>query len=156
MDDNMLVQQNKVLIALLARSTIGLEYIENIVRSGKKKGNPNDFVRAYNALDGTRTVTEIAQMVGGTRQNMSQVLQNWEDKGIVYNVGTSSQPVYFGLLKLSLRVQPRTPSEGGLKSVRARGIQPMTNDSANIEEEYRSESTTETSEVISDEEKLGQ
>jgi hypothetical protein len=32
----------------------------------------------------------------------------------------------------------------------------MTNDSANIEEEYRSESTTETSEVISDEEKLGQ
>jgi DNA-directed RNA polymerase specialized sigma subunit len=104
MDDNMLVQQNKVLIALLARSTIGLEYIENIVRSGKKKGNPNDFVRAYNALDSTRTVTEIAQMVGGTRQNMSQVLQNWEDKGIVYNVGTSSQPVYFGLLKLSLEV----------------------------------------------------
>jgi hypothetical protein len=40
-------QQLQVIISLLARSTIGVEHIERVVRSKKRKGNPDDFVKAY-------------------------------------------------------------------------------------------------------------
>ena len=104
----LLEQQNKVIIALLARSTIGIEYIEKVVRSGKKKGKSDDFVRAYNELDGSRSVTEIAGMIGVSKQNVSQVLQTWEEKGIVYSLGTGNRTVYVGLLKLPIKSKSRS------------------------------------------------
>jgi hypothetical protein len=107
-----LERQNQVIIALLARSTVGIEYIEKIVRGGKQKGKPDDFVRAYNELDGTKTITEIAKLVGVSKQNLSQVLQRWEEKGIVYNVGTGSRTVYAGLLKLPTKGKNRSAAKG--------------------------------------------
>ena len=97
-----LERQNRVIIELLARSTIGVKEIENIVRKGKQKGNSDNFVKAYNQLDGTKSVTDIAKIVNVTKQNMSQVIQTWEEKGIVYNVGTDTKPAYVGLLKLPI------------------------------------------------------
>lgn len=103
-------RQNEVIIALLARSTIGVDYIEKIVTS-RKKGKGEDFLRAYNQLDGTRSITEIAKQLGVSKQNISQVLQAWEEKGIVYNVGTTSRSVYAGLLKLPTKNKPRATSQ---------------------------------------------
>jgi len=108
-----LERQNRVIIELLARSTIGVKEIENLVRKGKQKGNPDDFVRVYNQLDGTKKVTDLAKIVNVSRQGMSQVLQTWEEKGIIYNIGTEQLPKYVGLLKLPInnRVNSR-PKKG--------------------------------------------
>lgn len=95
-----LERQNEVIIGLLARSNIGIEVIHHIVTSGKKKGKPENFVLAYNALNGSTTIGELAEIVGITQQGMASVLQTWEEEGIVYKFGTASQTRYVGLLKL--------------------------------------------------------
>ena len=93
-----LEQQNKIIISLLSRSTIGIENILKIVYSGKRKENREDYVLAYNALDGTKTGTEIPKIVGITQQGMSSALQKWEEEDIVYKHCKSD--CYIGLLKL--------------------------------------------------------
>jgi hypothetical protein len=99
---SLLEKQNQVIISLLARSTIGKEHIASMVTSGKKKGKARDYLRAYNALDGSKSITEIANIVGVTKQNMAQVMQTWEDEGIVYNAGTASRSSFYGLMRLPI------------------------------------------------------
>jgi hypothetical protein len=96
-----LEEQNKVIISLLARSTIGVEHIEKIVRGGKKKGNPDKFVLAYNALDGTTSGVDLAKIVGISQPGMVSVLQTWENEGIIYKVGKSGR--YAGLLNIPVK-----------------------------------------------------
>ncbi|TAH53543.1 MAG: hypothetical protein EYC68_03340 [Chloroflexota bacterium] len=108
MSEKILIEQNKVIIALLARSTIGVDYISSIVCGNKKKGVPEDYVKAYNALDGTKPGTEIAKIMKATQQNASAVLQTWEEKGIVYKIGNN----YVSLLKLPL---PRSSKSAAKK-----------------------------------------
>ncbi len=115
MSETILEQQNRIIISLLARRTPGIEYIERIVKGGKKKGRPEDFVRAYNALDGSKTVTEIAKIVGVSQPSMTVVLQTWEERGIVYKTGTSKSSRYVGLLKLP------TKTEKHLSATKAKG-----------------------------------
>ncbi len=98
---NILETQNRIIISLLARSAIGIKEIEKIVRSNKKKGNPDDFVQAYNSLDGTKSGVELAKIVGITQQSMSSVFQTWEDEGIVYK--NDETGFYLGLLKLPIK-----------------------------------------------------
>lgn len=100
---NIIERQNQVIIALLARSTLGVDYISKIITSGKKKGSANNFIVAYNALDGNQSLTDIAKQIGTSKQNLSQIVQTWEEKGIVFNVGTDSRRVYMGLLKLPVK-----------------------------------------------------
>lgn len=107
---SILEEQNRVIIALLARSVIGIEYIEKIVKSGKKKGSPEDFVRAYNALDGKMSASKLAELVGVTQPNMSHLLQVWEEKGIVYKAETSKHSPYIGLLKLPAKADRKSNS----------------------------------------------
>lgn len=101
-------RQNQVIIDLLARIAFGADEIEKIVKKGKKKKSSGDLVRGYNELDGVKSITDIAKIIGVTKQNMSQVLQTWEEKGIVYNTGTSTRKTYAGLLKLQFRGKDRT------------------------------------------------
>src|SRR4051812_31457090 len=99
-EDLLLGLQNRydVLISLTARSAFGAERLEQIVRRGKR--NPGAYVRVYNRLDGKRTATELAPLAGVTRQAISGVLENWEEEGIVYNLGTDNQPRYKRLMRL--------------------------------------------------------
>jgi hypothetical protein len=96
----LLERQNEVIISLLARNTLGIEYIENAVTGGGKMKRRDTFVQAYNSLDGSKTVTQIAEIVGVSKQAMSKVLQLWARKGVVYDVGEEGRPLYVGLLKL--------------------------------------------------------
>ena len=98
-----LEEQNKVIISLLARSVFGVQQIEKIVRSGKKKGDPDKFVLAYNSLDGTKTGVELAKIIGITQPAMVSILQTWENEGIIYKVGKSTSGRYAGLVKLPLK-----------------------------------------------------
>lgn len=98
---SILEAQNRIIISLLARSTIGIKEIERIVRSGKKKGDPDNFVLVYNSLNGHKSGVELAKIVGITKQGMSSVLQTWEEEGIVYR--NDETGFYVGLLKLPLK-----------------------------------------------------
>jgi hypothetical protein len=93
-----LERQNAAIIGLLAGGTIGLPTISKIVCGGKR--NPRAYLKVYNALDGAIGVTELAKLAGVSQPTMSVVLRNWEEQGIVYNVGTSSKPHYHRLLYL--------------------------------------------------------
>lgn len=96
--EHILIKQNEILIALLARSHPGVESIVDIVTRGKK--DPAAYVKAYNALDGTIGVTEAAKVAGVSQPNMTKVLKNWEGQGIIYNVGGAGRPLYKRLLVL--------------------------------------------------------
>lgn len=93
--------QNKIIISLLARTALGIKEIDRIVRSGKKKGDPDNFALVYNSLDGTKSGAELAKIVGITQQGMSSVLQTWEEEGIVYK--NDETGFYIGLLKLPIK-----------------------------------------------------
>lgn len=90
--------RQQVMVALLARSVIGIDRISEIVR--RKKRNPQAYVQAYNTLDGQTTATQLARVIGVTQQAMSAVLQAWEEEGIVYRVGPKLQPKFCGLVWL--------------------------------------------------------
>lgn len=91
-------RQNEAIIALLARSAIGVEAISNIVCGGKR--NPEAYRRTYNALLGESGVTELAKLAGVSQPTMSVVLQSWEEQGIIYNVGNGRKPQYHRVLYL--------------------------------------------------------
>jgi len=93
-----LERQNSAIIALLARSSIGVPAISNIVCGGKR--NPQAYLKVYNALDGRTGVTDLAKLAGVSQPTMSVVLQSWEEQGIIYNLGTDSKPRYQRLLHL--------------------------------------------------------
>jgi hypothetical protein len=93
-----LERQNSAIIALLARSTIGVPTIFKIVCGGKR--NPKAYLKVYNALDGAAGVTELAKLAGVTQPTMSVILQSWEEQGIIYNIGGDAKPRYQRLLHL--------------------------------------------------------
>ena len=104
---DLLDQQNRVIISLLARTAFGIEGISRIVTSSKKKAKPKDYLLAYNALDGSKTITEIALLAHVSESTMREVLKSWEDVGIVYRTEKGQEGKhggnYVGLLKLPLR-----------------------------------------------------
>ena len=93
-----LERQNEVIIALLARSTLGVPAISKTVCSGKR--SPQAYLKVYNSLDGDTGVTELAKIAKVTQPIMSVVLQSWETQGIVYNSGSDAKPRYHRLLHL--------------------------------------------------------
>ena len=91
-------QQNEAIINLLARLAWTPEKVAEIATRGKR--NPEAYIKAYNALDGSKTVTHVAKLRGVTQQTMSVMLQSWLDEGIVLNVGTDGQPKYKRLMRI--------------------------------------------------------
>jgi hypothetical protein len=57
-----IVQQNEAIISLLARLAWTPDKIAEIVILKKK--DPDAYISAYNALDGLKTVTQIAGVAG--------------------------------------------------------------------------------------------
>ena len=94
-------QQNESIIALLARLVWTPDKLATVVKS--RKSDPEAYVRVYNALDGVRTVSELADIAKVKRQTLSAVLQLWLEEGIVLNVGADAQPKYKRLMKLPER-----------------------------------------------------
>jgi hypothetical protein len=93
-----IVQQNDVIISLLARLAWTPDKIAELVMFKKK--DPDAYVSTYNALDGIKTVTQLAAIAGVKQPTMSVILQSWLDEGIVLNTGTEAQPKYRRLMRL--------------------------------------------------------
>jgi hypothetical protein len=93
----------QVIISLLAKLAIGEDEIIRIVTSRKR--NPIDYIRGYNSLNGRRTVSEVAEIIGVSIGTLSPILQDWKSKGIVYETRTSSGVFYRYLLHLNETIE---------------------------------------------------
>ncbi len=91
-------KQNEVIISLLARLVFSEEKIKEIISHKKRK--PNNWIKGYNACDGTNGVTKIAKIAGVKSPSATYVLKSWESIGIIYNIGTETRPLYMKLLTL--------------------------------------------------------
>jgi hypothetical protein len=95
---SIIIQQNEIIITLLARLVWTPEKLAAIVVAGKR--NPDAYLSVYNALDGIKTGKQLATIAGVTQQAVSGVIQTWQDEGIVLNVGTESLPKYRRLMRI--------------------------------------------------------
>lgn len=87
-----IAKQNEVVISLLGRIAFTEEKVKSIVIS--RKQNPDRYIEGYNSCDGNHTVTQIAKIVGVSQPNMTNVLSQWEELGIVYEVEKSGGKFY--------------------------------------------------------------
>ena len=62
-------QHNEVVISLLARLVWTPDKVSEIVIRGKR--NLEAYLTAYNAIDGSKTVTQLALLAGVAHQTMS-------------------------------------------------------------------------------------
>ncbi len=99
--DQRILRQNEAVIALLARSTMGVKTIYNLVTRGKR--DPSAYVRTYNSLRGNMGVVDAANMAGVSPGTMSETLTAWEAQGIIYDIGDGTRPVYMRMLRLPLK-----------------------------------------------------
>ena len=104
-----ILQQNEVIITLLARLVWTPEKLAAVVMANKR--NPDAYVSIYNALDGEKTGVQLAALAGVTKQAISFVLQSWVDEGIVLNVGTDNQPKYRRLMRLPEKKKPKAKQD---------------------------------------------
>ncbi len=81
--ENEIVELLEVIIKLIGRSVFTPTDVRNIVtlKKGKKSSN---YIKGYNACDGTKTVTELAKIIGVTPATLSPILKYWEEIGIIY------------------------------------------------------------------------
>jgi hypothetical protein len=119
-------QQNEAIIALLARLVWTPEKLAAVVKS--RKSDPEAYVRVYNAMDGEKTITELAEIARVKRPTMSAVLQLWRDEGIALTVGTDDQPRYKRLMRLP-------------EKRNSRDAEPQAQESAVVEETQESNAT---------------
>ncbi len=90
--NSQLAKQNDLVISLLGRLAFPEDRIREIVSRSKR--NPERYVQGYNACDGTRTLSEIAKIIGVAKATLSPILQQWENLGIVYEVERAGGKFY--------------------------------------------------------------
>jgi len=87
-----IIRQNEIIISLLGRIAFSKEDVRKIVTH--KKRNPEKYIEGYNACDGNHSVSEIARIVGVSQPNMSVILTEWEEIGIIREVEKSGGKFY--------------------------------------------------------------
>jgi len=87
-----ILKQNEVIISLLGRIAFKKEEIVGIVT--RKKQNPENYIKGYNACDGEHGVTEIAAIVGVKQPTLSPILTEWEELGIIFDTGKPGGKFY--------------------------------------------------------------
>lgn len=96
--DEIMVRQNRVIISLLAKQIFGGEKIKEIVIAKKK--NPEAYIKGYNACDGNKSLNDLTKAFGVTPGTLSPILQDWESKGIIFDISSSGRPLYVNLMTL--------------------------------------------------------
>jgi len=86
----------EVMIGLLGRLVFPEDKLRAMITKGKKK-DPEQYVKAYNLLDGEHGVTEIAKEIGVAQPTLTSVL------GVVYEGSKFGRPVYKGLYIIRLK-----------------------------------------------------
>ncbi|WGM88530.1 MAG: winged helix-turn-helix domain-containing protein [Candidatus Bathyarchaeum tardum] len=89
-----LIKQNEIIISLLGRMAFTSKQIYDIVTANKRNNFKSNYVNGYNALDGSKTVSEIASVIGIQQSTLSPILLKWEELGIIYEVEKSGGKFY--------------------------------------------------------------
>lgn len=79
-----IIKQNEAIISLLGRMIFTEEKVRELVTFRKR--DKESYIRGYNACDGSRTVREIAEIVGVDPATISPILQEWTELGIIYEI----------------------------------------------------------------------
>lgn len=78
-----IIKKLETLIKLIGKFAFGKEEVKNIVIY-KKGSKAKTYIESYNSCDGSHSVAELSKIAGVKPQTISPILQQWEDKGIVY------------------------------------------------------------------------
>jgi hypothetical protein len=78
--------QNEVIISLLGRLAFTPEQVKTIVTSNKRDNLKPKYIDGYNALDGKKSVSEIAGVIGVAAGTLSPILSQWVELGIIYEI----------------------------------------------------------------------
>lgn len=81
-----IIRQNEVIISLLGRIAFVPEQVREIIISRKRGNLKQRYIDGYNALDGERSLSDIASTVGVAPGTLSPILKEWEELGIIYEV----------------------------------------------------------------------
>lgn len=93
-----IIRQNEIIISLLGRIAFNKEEVKKIVTF--KKRNPDKYVEGYNACDGNHSVSDIARIVGVSPPNISVILAEWQDIGIIREVEKRGGKFYKNLFPI--------------------------------------------------------
>lgn len=93
-DFKKIAHQNEVIISLLGRVAFTPEQVHDIVISKKRNNFKSQYIEGYNSLDGKKSVSEIADIIGVTQGTLSPILLDWEELGIIYEVEKSGGKFY--------------------------------------------------------------
>ena len=84
-----IVKQNEIIISLLGRLAFTPDQVREIVTFKKRENLKQRYINGYNALDGKKSVSEIANIIGITQGTLSPILAQWEELGIIYEIERS-------------------------------------------------------------------
>lgn len=87
-------RQNEILIALLGRIAFDEKTVRDIIISNKKEDLKSKYIEGYNACDGNKTQTEIANVIGVTQSTLSPIINEWVEVGIVYEINKGNKKSY--------------------------------------------------------------
>jgi len=89
-----IIRQNEIMISLLGRIAFTTEQVREIVTSKKRENLKQGYINGYNALDGKRSVSEIADIIGVTQKTLSPILSQWEELGVIYEIERAGGKFY--------------------------------------------------------------
>lgn len=88
-----MTQAEELILAMLARIAFPEEKLRSVVAKAKK--NPSAYVRGFNACDGSRSVGDVAKVVGVTAGTLVPILQQWVRLGIIYEVESEEKGKFY-------------------------------------------------------------
>lgn len=95
------MSQNDVIISLLGRIAFTEKRIREIIEANKKDTLKQKYVDGYNAMDGTKTLSELAVIIGVKQPTLSPILSQWAEIGIIYEFEKTGGKFYKNLFKIT-------------------------------------------------------
>lgn len=80
------VRQNEVIISLLGRIAFTEDQVRELIVKNKRHNLRDKYILGYNSCDGTKTVSQVADIIGIANPTLSPIIQEWEEWGIIYEV----------------------------------------------------------------------
>ena len=95
-----MIKQNEIIISLLGRIAFTPERVREIVTSNKREDLKPRYINGYDALNGKRSVSEVAGIICITQGTLSPILSQWEELGIICEVERAGGKFYKKLFPL--------------------------------------------------------
>jgi len=95
-----LLSQNEVMISLLGRIAFTEKRIREIIEANKKETLKQKYIDGYNLMDGSKTLSELAVIIGVKQGTLSPILAQWSEIGIIYELEKTGGKFYKNLFKI--------------------------------------------------------